>query len=256
MFFLDFNDNGGEGLLGYLEALRKPLLLLGAVVLLLSGIGYCFSFAVMRYLKQVTGVELAAFGLPDAFLAHVAIAIGMACLVLVPALIHILLMRMAELTGRLSRRMCWGFWSAAVVLFYAGVGFCLRLTLPYGARFLLSFADAMLQPVISVTAFVQFCALFLFGFGLIFELPLGMILLGKIGLVRRSALARQRRYAILAITIVSAILTPTPDVFNLMLMAVPLYALFEVGLIGMRLTGSSSKTPTHIRVEARSSKTP
>jgi sec-independent protein translocase protein TatC len=227
--------DGGEGLLGYLEALRRPLLLLGAVVLLLSVIGYYFSFAVMRYLKQVTGVQLAAFGLPDAFLAHVAIGIGMACLVLIPVLIRIVLMRLADLTGRLSRRMCCGFWSAAVVLFYAGVGFCLCLTLPYGARFLLSFADDSLRPVISVTAFVQFCALFLFGFGLIFELPLAMILLGKTGLVERAALARQRRYAVLAITIVSAVLTPTPDIFNLMLMAVPLYALFEIGLIGMRI---------------------
>lgn len=228
-------DRGG-GLLGLLEDLRKPLLKLGLAVLCLAAIGFYFSFAVLRHLQRITGVQLAAFGIPDAFLAHVAVALSLAILVLVPAVAFILLTRLAILTSRLSRRALWGFWSAAVVLFYAGVGFCLRLTLPYGARFLLSYADEKLLPVISVTAFVQFCMLFLFGFGLIFELPLGMILLGQTGLLKREALARQRQYAVLVITIVSAVLTPTPDVFSLMLMAVPLYALFELGLIGMRFS--------------------
>jgi sec-independent protein translocase protein TatC len=61
-----------------------------------------------------------------------------------------------------------------------------------------------------------------------------MILAGRVGIVRYPALARNRRYAILVITIVSAVLTPTPDAFNLAMMAVPLYLLFEVGLVGMR----------------------
>jgi len=60
-----------------------------------------------------------------------------------------------------------------------------------------------------------------------------MILAGRVGIVRYPALARNRRYAILAITIVS-VLTPTPDAFNLAMMAVPLYLLFELGLVGMR----------------------
>jgi sec-independent protein translocase protein TatC len=76
---------------------------------------------------------------------------------------------------------------------------------------------------------------FVFGFGILFELPLAMILLGRIGVVTRRTLARNRRYAILVITIVSAVVTPTPDAFNLGMMAVPLYLLFEIGLLGMRL---------------------
>jgi sec-independent protein translocase protein TatC len=70
---------------------------------------------------------------------------------------------------------------------------------------------------------------------MIFELPLCMMLLGRIGLVNAAMLSGYRRYAILAICIVAAALTPTPDVFNMALMAVPLYLLFELGLLGMRL---------------------
>ena len=57
----------------------------------------------------------------------------------------------------------------------------------------------------------------------------------RLGLVEAKTLARQRRYAILGISIISAILTPTPDIFNMSLMGVPLYLLYEVGLIGMRI---------------------
>jgi len=77
--------------------------------------------------------------------------------------------------------------------------------------------------------------LFVFGFGCIFELPLAMILLARLGLVEAITLARHRRYAILAISIISAVLTPTPDIFNMSLMGVPLYLLYEIGLIGMRI---------------------
>jgi sec-independent protein translocase protein TatC len=74
----------------------------------------------------------------------------------------------------------------------------------------------------------------LFGFGFIFELPLVMMLLAYMGVVEAEKLAGYRRYAILIIFIAAAIITPTPDLFNLFLMAVPLYLLFEIGLLGMR----------------------
>jgi sec-independent protein translocase protein TatC len=96
-----------------------------------------------------------------------------------------------------------------------------------------------------VEKFVSFCLVFVFGFGVLFELPLAMILLGRIGAVPRATFARNRRYAILFITIVSSVITPTPDAFNLAMMALPLYLLFEVGLLGMRLYGPAvKKTPS------------
>jgi sec-independent protein translocase protein TatC len=70
-----------------------------------------------------------------------------------------------------------------------------------------------------------------------FELPLVMVLSGRVGLVKRSVFTRYRSYAALIIVVISAILTPTPDAFNMMLMAVPLYILYEIGIIGMRVWG-------------------
>ena len=62
-----------------------------------------------------------------------------------------------------------------------------------------------------------------------------MTLLTRLGLVEARTLAKQRRYAILAISIISAVLTPTPDIFNMSLMGIPLYLLYEIGLVGMRI---------------------
>jgi sec-independent protein translocase protein TatC len=85
--------------------------------------------------------------------------------------------------------------------------------------------------MISVGKYVSFCTGFIFAFGLVFELPLILALLSYLRIVRVSFLTRNRRYAILLITILSAVLTPTPDVFNMALMGGPLYLLFEIGVL-------------------------
>jgi sec-independent protein translocase protein TatC len=85
--------------------------------------------------------------------------------------------------------------------------------------------------MISVGKYVSFCAGFIFAFGLIFELPLIIALLSYLRIVRVSFLTQKRRYAILLIAILSAVLTPTPDFFNMALMGGPLYLLFEIGVL-------------------------
>jgi sec-independent protein translocase protein TatC len=143
---------------------------------------------------------------------------------------------MDRLGKGLSTTTLWSFGAAAVLLFFAGAGFCFHLTLPYGAQLLLSYAGRGLRPVIFVSSFVGFCLVLIFGFGLTFNLPLVMILFGRIGLIRRETLSRHRTHAFMAITVLAAVLTPTPDVLNLLLLALPLYLLFELGLVGMRLS--------------------
>ena len=117
------------------------------------------------------------------------------------------------------------------MLFYAGTLFCYFVTLPFGIKYLLGFGSEQLRPVISVSRFVNFVTLFVLGFGAIFELPVFMVFLARVGVCSRGFFERNRRYAILVITIVAAVLTPTPDVMNMMLMAVPLYLLYESGIL-------------------------
>jgi len=95
----------------------------------------------------------------------------------------------------------------------------------------------VVKPVISVGKFVSFTGLFLLGFGLIFEIPLLMTILCRLGVCHYSTFSRVRRYAVLVIAILAAVLTPTPDVVNMALMGIPLYLLYELGIIVARLNG-------------------
>jgi sec-independent protein translocase protein TatC len=226
-----------DRIMAFLAALRKALIQLAVVVFVFALAGYGFSKTILNFLQIHTGVALAYYGLSETLFALLNIALFSSLFVTMPFLLYKILAALQAAFPSLSRKIMAGFWMGSVFLFYLGAGFCLFVTLPYGVKFLLSYQNSNLEAIISVKKFVSFTLLFTFAFGIIFELPLIMILLGRIGLVEVSWLTHYRRYAILAITVLSAILTPTPDAFNMMLMAVPLYLLFEIGVLGMRLWG-------------------
>lgn len=117
------------------------------------------------------------------------------------------------------------------LLFYGGTLFCYFITLPFGINFLLGFGSEELKPVISIGRFVNFVTVFILAFGVIFELPILMVFAAKIGVVTRRFFSRHRKYAMLMIAILAALLTPTPDIVNMLLMGGPLYLLYEIGIL-------------------------
>jgi sec-independent protein translocase protein TatC len=217
-----------------LQTLRRSFIHIGGVVLGFSIAGYYLAEPVLRHLRDMTGVKLAAYGIPETFFTFLTLALAIGVFASFPFILYAVLSGTQALFPAFSKPMMRGFWMASVLLFYLGAVFCVSLTLPYGVEFLLEYEGPYIEAIISVQKFAGFCLVFVFAFGILFELPLAMILLGRIGIVKRQTLARNRRYAILVITIISAVVTPTPDAFNLGMMAVPLYLLFELGLFGMR----------------------
>jgi sec-independent protein translocase protein TatC len=121
------------------------------------------------------------------------------------------------------------------VLFYLGAGFCYFITLPYGVKFLLGFQSDQLKAVIAISKFVNFVTIFILAFGVIFELPIFMVFAAKVGICSRQTFEKHRRYAVLIISIMAALLTPTPDVVNMLLMGGPLYLLYEVGILILKM---------------------
>ena len=123
------------------------------------------------------------------------------------------------------------------LLFIGGGAFSLFVVTPYALNFLLSYARPGLTPMITLQNHVDFLLKFTVAFGLVFELPLAITLLARMGVVNARMLAKNRKYAILGAFIAAAILTPTPDVFNQTLMAGPLIILYEVGILSARIFG-------------------
>jgi len=128
-------------------------------------------------------------------------------------------------------------------MFIAGGAFSLFVVTPYAIAFLLSYARETLQPMITLENHVGFLLKFTLAFGLVFELPLALTLLARMGIVTPKALARNRKYAILGAFIAGAILTPTPDAFNQTLMAGPLIILYEIGIVCARIFGRRKAAP-------------
>ncbi|MFN3568037.1 MAG: twin-arginine translocase subunit TatC [Caldimicrobium sp.] len=115
--------------------------------------------------------------------------------------------------------------------FYIGVAFAYFITLPYGIKFLISFKTESLEPAISLSHFVNFFCFFLLIFGFIFELPLILAFLITLNIVKPAKVTKYRKEIFFFIVVFSAIITPTPDAINMSLLAIPLYILFEVGLL-------------------------
>jgi sec-independent protein translocase protein TatC len=116
-------------------------------------------------------------------------------------------------------------------LFIAGGSFAYFVAFRYGLEFLLGIGrDANITPVVSINEYFDLFVNVTLGVGLVFEMPVIIFFLTLLRLASPRFLLRHSRYAILAITIIAAIVTPTPDIFNMMLFAVPMVALFFVGV--------------------------
>jgi len=115
-------------------------------------------------------------------------------------------------------------------LYLAGVLFGYFLALPAAFDFLMTFGGEVDKPMITITHYLSFFTMMLLIFGLAFELPMIIIILGMLGIVSQEFLKKNRRYAIVILTIAAAILTPTPDAVSLFILLIPLYILFEISI--------------------------
>lgn len=215
--------------------LRRYLRETGGALICLTALLYWFAPNLLAFLQAHLNQRLAFFGVLEPVSAMLKLSSAAALTLLAPWLLWRLALGLVAVFG-LSRRFAAIFVASATVLFYGGVAFCFFITLPFGINFLLGYQSEHLRPVIGVGRFVNFVGLFLLAFGLIFELPLVMTLLCRLGVCQAATFIRYRRYAILAIALLAAVLTPTPDVFNMTLMGIPLYLLYEVGIVLARVT--------------------
>ncbi|MBF0319316.1 MAG: twin-arginine translocase subunit TatC [Nitrospirae bacterium] len=134
-----------------------------------------------------------------------------------------------------EKRLVLPFVMGGTLLFLLGAVFCFIIILPFALGFLMTYKTQNLTPMISVGNYVDFTLKFILAFGAIFELPIAIFVLAKMGLVTPQKLAKARKHVFIAAFIVAAVITPTPDAFNQTLMAVPIIVLYEIGILASRL---------------------
>jgi len=225
-------------LTAHLRELRYRLIV--SVVAVLAGMMAVFPYApvVIGWLQRPLQQKLYFFSPTEAFWANLQVAMFGGFLLALPIVSYQLWRFIAPALYRTERRFVSLFVGISVGSFLAGVVFCHLVAFPFALRFLIDFGlSGGLTPLLSVGVYLGFAVKFYLAFGLIFELPLLLTLLARIGVITASVLARHRRHALLVNAVAAAVLTPTTDVFNMMVMLVPLTLLYEVGIWGARLFG-------------------
>ncbi len=129
----------------------------------------------------------------------------------------------------------------SLVMFISGTLFAYFLVLPFAFKYLLTFSGPGLRPMVSMSLYFSMVTKLLIAFGVVFQMPLLILVLARFGIVTARQLISWWRYAIVLITIVAAILTPTPDIFSTLLMAGPLLVLYIVGIIVAVIFGKKRK---------------
>lgn len=248
-------EDGKMSLTDHLVELRKRL----TRALIAIGIGFfaCYYYKDLIFnivTKPLTTVlpknsYLIYTGLTEAFFVYMKLAFFASLIITSPFILYQIWKFIAPGLLPAEKKYVVPFVISSTFLFLGGILFGYFIALPPAFEFFVSFNNKYLQAMISFGDYLSMFVTFLLGFGLSFELPVFMFFLAKLGIVNSRMLSKQRRYAILVIFIIAAILTPSPDALSQILMAAPLMFLYEVSIFVTKFVEKKKKSEVNQEVE-------
>jgi sec-independent protein translocase protein TatC len=226
----------------HLEELRNRLV----TCFIAIGIGVVVSYVFKEKLFQIlvrplisvmkAGDTLIFTNLPEAFFTYLKVSFLSGIMLAVPVILYQFWMFTAPGLYHKERRLMLPIVFLSSFFFIGGALFGYFIVFPFGFKFFLGFATDTIKPLPSMREYLSFSSKLLLAFGLVFELPLVITFLAKLGIVSVDFLKKNRKYALLLFFVGSAILTP-PDVITQIMMALPLMVLYEISILGARLFG-------------------
>lgn len=242
------DDNDKLPFTAHLEELRNRLVRCVIAIAVGFGIAYIFKEKLFDILTQPLirvmeqGDTLIFTGIPEAFFTYLKVSLLAGLMLAVPVIMYEFWMFVAPGLYPKERRLLIPIAIISSLFFVGGALFGYFIVFPYGFKFLLGFATETLRPLPSMKEYLSFSAKLLLAFGFVFELPIVITFLAKLGLVTVPFLKRNRKYALLLFFVGSAILTP-PDVVTQIMMSVPLMILYEISIIGAKVFGRKPLEP-------------
>lgn len=230
---IEAEDDGSMTLIAHLTELRSRLIKSLIAVAVGSVVGYCFIGDIMHYLTLPAG-KLYYMQPSEAFFTYIKVAIVAGFLLALPVVFYQAWRFFLPALTRKERLVLGLVVPISVLLFFAGLAFSFFLVLPAGIRFFMSFGNGELEALFSVNRYFDFVISFVLPFGFVFELPLIITILGKIGILSSRFLGKYQRIVIFLSFILGAIITPTPDIFTQSMIALPMIVLYEVGYLIVR----------------------
>jgi sec-independent protein translocase protein TatC len=225
-------------LVEHLRELRKRLVYSLIAVSIGFGVAYEYADDIFKFLVQPLLTAMPAgqekrliyTGLAQPFMLDLKVGVFGGIVLALPFILWQIWLFVAPALYKHERRYVIPAVTSAMLMFTAGAAFCYYVAFPVGFAYFLSYTTEYVQPFISIDEYLDFATKMLLGFGAMFELPLVILLLARMGIVSPQFLNKNRRWAILVISVLAAVFTP-PDALSMAIMGVPLYALYEISVL-------------------------
>ncbi len=218
-------------LVEHLTELRKRLIYSSVVLIVSIFVSYSFSEMIVKYIIDIApNINFVFIAPAELLLSYVKIAVISGFVVSAPFLILQIWIFVSPGLKKKEKRTIATSLFVGGIFFIAGVVFAFLVVLPIMLQFFMGFQIEEIEEMISFSSYLTFVINTLLSFGIIFELPIIMVILTRFRIISVSFIKKNRKYTILIIFIVAAILTP-PEVITQILLAVPMILLFEVGVL-------------------------
>lgn len=214
---------------GHLEEFRFRLIICLVAIAAASVVAYAYIDEIIALLSAPAG-KLYFLNPAEVFFAYIDIAVFTGVVVTLPVWLYELWLFIAPALHPRERRAIWWLLPSAIILFYAGLAFAYYAVFPAAVKFFMGFATDSLQPMFSLQSYLSFFIAFMIPFGVVFELPLVLFFLAKLGLISSAFLKGKRKVLIVIAFVIAGVVSPTTDIFTQTMIAVPMILLYEISI--------------------------
>lgn len=228
----------------HLEDLRRVIII--SLIAILTATIVCFFYSdyflslLQRPVSQMD-LKLVFIGVTEGFFTKIKIALYAGFVFAFPIVIWQLWRFILPALYPHERRYLLILVPVSTLLFAGGVFFGYSTVFPIAIYFLVQIAGD-LEPMLTIGKYLSFCTAFLIPFGIVFEMPVITVFLTRIGIITPQLLSSKRKYALLVMFVVGAVLTPGPDPLSQLLMALPMYFLYEISIIVSRFVKAQKRS--------------
>lgn len=216
----------------HLEELRTRLIFSALSVAVGFIIGLLLTMPLLRLMARMSGLgQFTAISPTESFTVFMKVALYIGIGISMPVLVYQIIRFLAPGLTRRERQYVFRAIPFVMGMFVLGVLFAFFIVIPRALHFLHGFGGDIFKADFRANEVISFYLTLILWVGIVFELPIVMYLLAKIGVVTARLLGSMRKYALIVIMIAAAIITPTPDPFNMFMVAAPMYLLYELGIL-------------------------
>ncbi len=243
-------DEARMTLIEHLGELRTRIIKVAAIFILAAIVTWFFRKPLFYALlapagDQFQGERLFVTSVGEQFVSDMKLALWAAFVLSIPVLLYQAWAFVAPAVGEMGRVTTYVLITLASSLFLAGIAFGYFFVLPAGLSFLLGWDTERYETIITPSFYLAFTTRFLLACGIVFELPAATYVCAKLGLIDANLLKKYRKHAVVVNTILAAAITPSPDPFTMVMLAVPLIIMYEFSIIIARYVNPTTEVTAH-----------